>query len=181
MTDSARFFVITGGPGSGKSTLLAALAEDGLATMPEGGRAIIKEQVAIGGQALPWADRALFAELMLAHDIRTYRAAQERAGVALFDRGVPDVVGYLRLSGLPVPAHVERAACAFRYAPTVFVAPPWPEIFSSDAERRQSLAEAEATHRAMVDVYTGLGYDLVPLPLAAVEKRARFVRARIGA
>ena len=181
MTDSASFFVITGGPGSGKSTLLAALAEDGLAVMPEAGRAIIKEQVGIGGRALPWADRALFAELMLAHDIRTYRSAEVRSGAVLFDRGIPDVAGYLRLSGLPVPLHVETAVRAFRYAPTVFVAPPWPEIFAPDTERKQSLEEAEATHRGMVDVYGGLGYELVTLPRVAVGERARFVRARIGA
>ena len=58
-----RLFVITGGPGSGKSTLLDGLAEHGICTMPEAGRAIIQDQVAIGGEALPWSDRLAFAEL----------------------------------------------------------------------------------------------------------------------
>jgi predicted ATPase len=62
----------------------------------------------------------------------------------------------------------------------VFIAPPWPEIFVADAERKQSLAEAEATYRAMIEVYTGLGYDLVALPRAPVAERVRFVRARMG-
>ena len=174
------FFVVTGGPGSGKSTLLAALAGEGLTTMPEAGRAIIREQVAIGGAALPWADRALFAELMLAADIRTYREAQAAPGPVLFDRGVPDVVGYLELSGLPVPLHAMAAARAFRYAPRVFIAPPWPEIFAQDGERKQSPEEAEATCRAMVEVYTGLGYDLLTLPRAPLPERVRFVLAEIG-
>lgn len=55
------FHIITGGPGSGKSTLIDALAAQGFHHMPEAGRAIIRDQVAIGGTALPWADRIAFA------------------------------------------------------------------------------------------------------------------------
>ncbi len=44
-----RRFVITGGPGSGKTTLIDALAGHGIFSMPEAGRSIIQDQVAIGG------------------------------------------------------------------------------------------------------------------------------------
>ena len=64
----------------------------------------------------------------------------------IFDRGIPDVIGYLRLCGLPVPATVLKAAEQRRYARRVFIAPPWPAIFEQDAERKQTLAEAEAIH-----------------------------------
>lgn len=180
MSDFDRFFVVTGGPGSGKTTLIQALAAQGISHMPEAGRAIIQDQVAIGGTALPWSDRLAFAELMLGWEMRSYREAQALAGPVLFDRGVPDVVGYLRLSGLPVPPHIERAASALRYHRRVLIAPPWPAIFTQDKERRQSLEEAEATCRAMVEVYAGLGYELVPLPLAPVPERIRFLRQIIG-
>jgi predicted ATPase len=174
-----RFFVITGGPGSGKSTLIDALARRGLHTMPEAGRAIIQDQVAIGGEALPWADRRAFAELMLGWEMRSYRAAVKLRGPVIFDRGVPDVMGYLRLSGLPVPPDVEKAALMFRYHPRVFIAPPWPEIFRPDAERKQSLAEAQATYDALAETYSNLGYNLMPLPLDSVEKRVQFVLAAL--
>lgn len=52
--DSDRFFVLTGGPGSGKTTLIEALRTAGFATLPEAGRGIIRDQMAIGGPALPW-------------------------------------------------------------------------------------------------------------------------------
>jgi predicted ATPase len=180
MSEADRFFVLTGGPGSGKSTLIEALAAQGLGHMPEAGRSIIKDQVAIGGTALPWSDRLAFAELMLSWEMRSYRAAKELPGCVIFDRGVPDVVGYLRLAGLPVPRQVEQAARIFHYHRRVLIAPPWPEIFTQDAQRKQSLGEAEATHRSMVDVYSDLGYELVPLPLAPVPERVRFVRQIIG-
>lgn len=180
MSDIDRFFILTGGPGSGKTTLIAALAAQGIRHMPEAGRAIIQGQAAIGGSALPWADRLAFAELMLSHEMRSYREAQEFSGPVLFDRGVPDVIGYLRVSDLPVPPHIEQAAQRFRYHRRVFIAPPWPAIFARDAERKQSLAEAEATYRAMVAVYSGLGYELLPLPFAPVPERVEFVRKIIG-
>jgi len=175
-----RLFVITGGPGSGKSTLVDALAERGICTMPEAGRAIIRDQVAIAGEALPWSDRSAFAELMLSWEMRSYRAALSLSRPVIFDRGVPDVLGYLRLSGLPIPPHVERAAQTFRYHHRVFIAPPWPEIFALDAERKQSFQEAQATCEVMVETYSALGYELIPLPLGSVEKRVQVVLAAVG-
>jgi predicted ATPase len=172
--------VITGGPGAGKTSLIDALAAQGFRHMPEAGRAIIQDQVDIGGSALPWHDRAAFAALMLAWEMRSYREAAHLPGPVLFDRGIPDVIGYLRLCRLPVPAALLRATTLRRYARRVFIAPPWPAIFQQDAERRQTLAEAEATYQAMVDAYSALGYELVPLPLAPVADRLRFVRDRIA-
>jgi predicted ATPase len=84
----------------------------------------------------------------------------------------------VRLCGLPVRDHALKATRTFRYAPRVFVAPPWREILAAEADRKQDFAEAEAMHAAMVETYTGLGYALVPLPLAPVaDRRWRPVRA----
>lgn len=179
MESGARFFVISGGPGSGKSTLISALAETGIAHMPEAGRAIIQQEVAAGGTALPWKDRSAFAERMLTQDIANWRRAQDLDGPVIFDRGIPDVMGYLKLIGHAVPPHVAQAAEHYRYNPRIFLAPPWREIFVRDAERKQSFAEAEATFRAMQEVYAGLGYDLALLPQVPVAQRVAFVRAII--
>ncbi|WP_229811135.1 AAA family ATPase [Streptosporangium pseudovulgare] len=199
------YVVVTGGPGAGKSTLIDRLQEAGFARSYEAGRGVIRDQVAIGGRALPWADRELFAELMLGWELRSYRMASAapdtvdaekatdavdsvdaegmtrtaEAAPVFFDRGLPDIVGYLRLEGLPVPEHVHAAALGFRYHRSVFVAPPWPEIYRRDAERRQSYEEAERTYEFMVATYTEYGYEPVPLPRAPVEERVRFVIERL--
>jgi predicted ATPase len=167
--------VLTGGPGSGKSSLIERLRGEGYPTSPEAGRAIIRDQVAIGGHALPWSDPMAYAELMLSWDMRAHRLARASPKVVFFDRGVPDVIGYLRLLGLAVPVHMERAAEVFRYHRRVLIAPPWPEIHRKDEERRQDPDEAERTYAVMQETYTGLGYDLVELPRAPVEERLRFV------
>jgi predicted ATPase len=172
---NSRFFIVTGGPGSGKSTLLRALSDLGYRTMPEAGRAIIQDQIAIGGNALPWANREAFAELMLSWDIRSFREAGAVGARVFFDRGIPDVIGYLQLSGLLVPSAARRAAELFRYGRRVFVAPPWPEIYSQDTERKQTVEEAEATFHAVANAYEDLGYELITMPRLPVAERAAFV------
>lgn len=74
---------------------------------------------------------------MLSWEMRSYRIAQETIGPVFIDRGVPDVLGYLGLVGIPVSDHARNAAKEFRYNTTVFIAPPWREIFSQDHERKQ--------------------------------------------
>jgi predicted ATPase len=176
------FFVITGGPGSGKSTLLDRLEQDGFARSTEAGRGIVQDQMAIGGSALPWDDKVLFAELMLCWEMRSHRLATQHAAIGpiLFDRGVPDIIGYLRLEKLPIPDHIQRATEQFRYNARVFIAPPWPEIYRQDAERKQDSDTARRTYEAMAAAYTELGYNLVELPRSSVEDRVRFVRLQIG-
>jgi predicted ATPase len=173
--DADRLFVITGGPGSGKSRLIDALEAAGYPRTVEAGRGVIQDQAAIGGAALPWDDPVLFAELMLCWEMRSYHRAGAHAGPVIFDRGVPDVLGYLRLLGRKVPPHMAKAAALFRYNRRVFIAPPWREIFRQDAERKQSFEEAVRTFEAMVATYRDLGYELVELPRAAVAERVRFV------
>jgi predicted ATPase len=177
---SDRLFAVTGGPGSGKSTLIEALGQAGFAHSVEAGRGIIQDQVAIGGSAVPWGDRLAFAELMLAREMRSYHMAEDQPGPVFFDRGVPDVVGYLRLSGLPVARHMETAAKAFRYNRRVFIAPPWPEIFGQDSERKQTFDEAVRTYAALVTTYRDFGYALIEIPPCTVEERVRFVLGTIG-
>jgi predicted ATPase len=177
---SERFFVLTGGPGAGKTTLIEALRAAGFATAPEAGRAIIRDQLAIDGPATHQNNPELFAELMLAFDIRSYRQALDEAGPVFFDRGVTELAGYHRMMGLPAPTHFRAAAEKFRYNAKVFVAPPWPEIFANDSERKQSLGEAVRTHDAAVKTYQEFGYEITPLPKASVEERLRFVLSKAG-
>jgi predicted ATPase len=177
---SDRFFVLTGGPGSGKTTLIEALGAASFPTSVEAGRAVIRDQSAIGGPALPWNDPAAFAELMLSWEMRSYAIALVADGTVFFDRGMPDVVGYLRLTGLPVPAHIEKAAEVFRYNRKVFILPPWPHIFSQDTERRQSFGEARRTFDAMAETYARFGYDLISVPTGPIVERMEFICKQTG-
>ncbi|MEP7006518.1 MAG: AAA family ATPase [Sphingomonas bacterium] len=178
--DTDRLFVITGGPGSGKTTLIEALAAAGVVTRPEVGRAIIREEMATGGNALPWADELAFAERMVVREIAAHAEALAAGQTVVLDRGVPDVVGFLRVSGLPVPPHIDAAARTRRYNRHVFIAPYWDAIYTGDAERKQTPPVAEATHAIMAETYQDYSYKLIELPRVPVSERVGFIIDRIG-
>ena len=175
-----RAVVITGCSGGGKSTLLGELVRRGHRAFAEPGRQIVKEQDWIGGDALPWTAPAKFAELALSRGLHQRITAAAFGGLAFFDRSIVEPLSGLARLGLPVPEHFRRAAEVCRYDETVFVAPPWPEIFRTDAERRHGFDEAMADHEPLLATYRSLGYRLVDLPKADVATRADFVLATLG-
>ena len=175
------YHIITGGPGAGKTTLIEALAARGHATAGESGRTILQHQRRIDGPAQHQRDAGLYAELMLARDMENHARMTAAKGPVFFDRGVPELVGYFELMGLSVPAHFERAAARYRYNAAVFIAPPWPEIYAHDAERKQSLGEMQRSYDAAAAIYPRLGYSLVELPRVSVDARVAFVLERVGA
>ncbi len=172
-------FILTGGPGSGKSTIIETLLKRGYWCSKEAGRGVIQDQVNIGGDALPWANQTAFAELMLSWEMRSWHEAEGQTRPCFFDRGVPDVVGYLRLSALNIPRHLENAVAKFRYNRTVFITPPWRDIYVQDTERKQSFNVAVATYHAMVKTYRLYDYQLIELPCISVEERVDFILSRI--
>lgn len=169
------FYVITGGPGSGKSTLIEALRERGYVCVEEAGRQIIQEQVAKGGDALPWASIVRFKELMLDHAIKTYEEAKGIKGPVFFDRGIVDLVGYDVLTNAKSTDKLIDAVKRLRYNQTVFIAPPWESIYQNDAERKQTFQEAVDTYTCIKQAYLDEGYGVIELPLSSVEERIELI------
>lgn len=176
------FFLITGCSGGGKSTLLAALEASGARVVREAGREIVRRQIDASGPGTPWRDPRLFRELLLSRAIEDFEAADRafdmRAGPVFFDRGIIDPIAWGQSMGLEPEPRRARALSEYRYARTVFAAPPWPELFHSDSERRSDWREAVAEYEACMTLCTSLGYDIAVLPKAGVEERVRFVLGR---
>lgn len=172
-----RHAVMTGAPGAGKTTLLEAAAAAGYATSPEVARRILQQP---GGMDLRARDPLGFAEAMTAAHAREFEAAQRRGGLVLFDRGLPDVVGFLDVSGLPVPAGIDRTVRALRYAGPILRAPAWAEIYTQDPERIQDWDQAVASDEAVTAAWRRYGYDVTNLPFVPVDRRLAFLRDRVG-
>ena len=172
---------ISGGPGAGKSTLLAALRQQGYACAEEVSRQLIQEQVALGNGLVPWQNLAGFAEIALAQMVAQHEQARQGGGITFFDRGIPDIIAYLEVGGVPVADIYYQALQRHPYHPEVLLAPPWPAIYVNDAERWQTLAEAVELARALRGTYERLGFRLVELPLVPVSERVAFVRSWLAA
>ena len=172
--DANRFVVISGCSGGGKSTLLAELARRGCAVVEEPGRRIVKEQLLVGGTALPWTDKVAFARRCIALALSDRKAARRLKGRwVFFDRGLIDASVALRhLTGEPVLNPIKRS---HRYHQRVFLAPPWPEIYVTDNERRHSLDAGVAEYQRLVDAYPALGYEVTILPKVGIAERSEFV------
>lgn len=166
---------ITGGPGAGKSTLVEALARRGIAAVPEAARIILQQP---GGMDLRAHDPEGFARAMFDAERAAFESA--RTGLTVFDRGFPDIVGFLDLEGLSVPEDMDRACRLLRYEGPVFHAPMWAEIYSGDEERIQTWDEALASDAAVVAAWRRYGYDSIELPRESVISRVRFVEGWLG-
>ncbi|HXE10662.1 MAG TPA: AAA family ATPase [Bryobacteraceae bacterium] len=178
--NDSNFYIVSGGPGAGKTTLLIELQKLGYAHAPEVARQIIQEQVSAGGDAVPWDDRQAYTQMMLQRSIEIYLQYTPAAQTTFSDRGIPDTLCYARLIGLTDSESIESACRQYRYAPIVFLAPEWREIYETDSERKQDFGEAIRTFALMSEVYRELGYETIEIPKLTPPERARFVLERLG-
>lgn len=174
MTVTSCLVMISGCSGGGKSTLLCELERRGFAVVAEPGRRIIAQERSGDGGALPWVDAAAFGRRALAMSIADHDAAR---GLTFFDRGVVDAAVAIGATGGAFPA---AAVVRHRYD-RLFLAPPWPDIYVRDDDRRHSLEKALSDFDRVRQAYIDAGYDPVELPRLTVAERADFVIARIGA
>ncbi len=170
--------VISGGPGAGKTTLLQELTAQGFVCAPEVARQIIQQQMRVDGLALPWRDREAYTRLMLEGSVNSYLEHATSQVSVFFDRGIPDSLCYSRLIALPDQTALLQACSQYRYAPRVFLCPPWQEIYHTDGERKQDFAEAVQTFALLAQVYQECDYDIAEIPKATPEERAQFVLQR---
>ncbi len=166
--------VLTGAPGAGKTTLLDAAAAAGMMTSPEVARVLLQQP---GGMELRAADPLGFAEAMAAAHVREFERYTDQIAPVLFDRGFPDVVGFLEVSGLSVPKTVDQACRTLRYHGPILRAPAWAAIYQQDAERIQDWDQAVASDEAVTAAWRRYGYEVLDLPLVGVAERLQFLTA----
>jgi len=178
MTDVRRY-ILTGAPGAGKTAVVARMRGEGpsgdvdvLRLVAEPAREILAEQRAGGGRGTPDQDPELFVRLLLERSIEKYQAA---VGSTLYDRGIPDCIGYAVHLGVDPTAAI-RATEQHRYHSEVLVLPPWEEIYSTDDERKMTFDQSLAFHEELLDGYRQAGYSLLEVPRDSIDRRVAFIR-----
>lgn len=167
--------VITGGPGTGKSTVIKELEQRGFHCMHEISRQVTLDAREQGVDQLFLSDPLLFSKLLLEGRVKQYKVANERESeIIFFDRGVPDVHSYMNFTNTTYPDIYIDKSKECKYT-TVFLMPPWKDIYSSDNERYESYEESLKIYIFIRESYLQLGYDIIEVPFGSIQVRTDFI------
>jgi len=167
--------VITGGPGFGKSSILHELEAQGYHVFHEYSREVLEEQKKINGDILPWKDHHAFNEAVFKGRLAHFHAATHSNKLYFFDRGLPDSLAYLLADEKEVPQHFIEETRLCTYNHTVFITPPWKEIYINDKQRWEGFDYAIKIHEYIEKYYAELNYQLVPIPMLDIKQRVAFI------
>ncbi|CAM3553411.1 AAA family ATPase [Flavobacterium chungbukense] len=175
------FYIITGGPGVGKTTLIDELAKYNFKVVQEDARKIIKQQLTVSGEGLPWKNKELYAELMFNASVRSYDEVDLEGSMPIFfDRGILDSICYMKMENIPISKEKNEISKKYAYNKKVFILPPWKEIYKTDDERKQSWDEAQLTFTKMKEIYSEYGYKVIEVPKIKIRERVDFLLNEIN-
>ncbi len=179
--------VVTGGPGTGKTSLINLLEKSGFYCFHEIVRSMTldakkkREKKSYLSNPLVFVDNPeLFNDQLLYGRLAHYAKASElNEETVFFDRGLPDVLAYMDYFEQSYGQKYIDVCEENRYD-TVFLFPPWEEIYVRDNERMESFKEAIQIHNALETAYTSLGYKIHEVPFGTVNERLKFVLNHLG-
>jgi predicted ATPase len=140
--------------------------------LPDTARAIIKTRLRAGLSPRP--EPAAFARAVFDDDVANYMAAPSHK-ICFFDRGVVDALGMLLQCAVMPQSDIDAMLRRYPYHPTVFVFPPWEEIYRTDAERDQTFAESVRVFESVTAWYTRCGYRVHEVPTGNLADRVEFI------
>ncbi|HZH70252.1 MAG TPA: ATP-binding protein [Flavobacteriaceae bacterium] len=168
--------VITGGPGTGKSSLIKHLELNGLSCKQEISREIILKAREEGYEQLFLKKPLLFSEMLIEGRLKQYQKTTAEESILYYDRGLPDVVAYLNFISLDYPESFDELCLKYRYD-SIFILPPWEEIYVQDNERYESFDEAAAIYYHLNETYKSYQYNPIEVPPGTLIERTSFILA----
>jgi len=171
--------VITGGPSTGKTSLIKYLIKEGHQCMNEISRQVTIEAQKEGIEQLFLTDPLLFSQKLIEGRLKQFLATKDLKKTFLFyDRGLPDVTAYMDFKNEKYPDSFVNICTNNRYD-TVFLLPPWKEIYQQDNERYESFEEAQEIYYYLVKGYQKYGYDILEVPTGNVKNRTHFILEKL--
>ncbi|WP_461531999.1 AAA family ATPase [Sinomicrobium sp.] len=171
--------VLTGGPGTGKTTVIQELEKQGHICFSEVSRQVTLEAQKQGVTQLFLDDPLLFSLKLIQGREQQYQTAKTQTSEKVFlDRGVHDVIAYMHYAKTDCPPAFSEICKKCQYD-TVFLFPPWEEIYVSDNERYESFEQASAIHAFIKSTYIAFGHQPVEVPRGTVEERVDFILKRL--
>ena len=179
--------VITGGPGTGKTSVIKNLEEKGYFCFHEVIRDLTLEAKKQGDpnnfvtNPLAFVDDPFsFNQHLLQARLSHFKeGSKNKNQVIFYDRGIPDVLAYMRYFGQPYPKHFIDLCRENRYD-RVIVLPPWEAIYATDEERLETFQEAKDIHNELLATYEEFQYPSIMVPKGSVEERTDFIITKVG-
>lgn len=161
----ARKFVISGGPSTGKTDTINSLAKE-FKVFYEVARETLKNKK-FGEET----QQEIFKK-----QLKQIKEAEDLKGIVFFDRGIPDALAYLEYGKFKIPEEfLEESRPEKTGYELIFFLDFVP--YKNDEIRKESEKEAQIIHKTIYDIYSGLGYRIIEVPLMSVEKRVEFIKS----
>ena len=93
--------------------------------------------------------------------------------IVFFDRGIHDILAYLRYINKN-NKYWEDIILNYQYD-TVFVFPPWKEIYTTDNVRQEDFNESKEVNTQIIKLYKESNSDIIKIPKMTIEERVNFI------
>ena len=141
---------------------------------------VIKEAQEQGIEQLFLEKPLLFSELLLEGRKKQFEEALNFPGEIVFlDRGLPDVLAYMNYIGDSYPPLFDKTCKEYRYE-SIFLLPPWEEIYTSDEHRYENFEQAKLIYNHLKETYQNFGYLPIEVPQDTVANRILYILDKIS-
>ena len=155
-------------------------SENGFQCQHEIFRDVILEAQKEGIDQLFLTDPILFSKKLLEGRLKQFEDIHHFENAPIFyDRGLPDITAYMDFTKVNYLDDFEKVCYNNRYD-TVFLLPPWKEIYKQDNERYESFQEAEEIHNCLLKGYEKYGYEVIEVPFGTLASRMEFIKISLA-
>jgi predicted ATPase len=172
----SKWYVITGAPCSGKTTVLECLNKMGYQTVPEAARVFVDEEIRKGRKN----EEVKYDMLKFQRNVLIMKLNSEKKmpkdRIIFFDRGLPDSIAYFEHYNFNVNEVLRF--CKEKSYRKVFLLERLP--FEKDYARIENDDAAARLQELLRKAYSGLGYEIVEIPIMTVEERVKMILSNIG-
>lgn len=183
LCEQKKLIVISGCSGGGKSTLITELSNKGYAVVHEVATEILREQLEVNGDMTPWKNLTAFCKLLITRSMEDFFRAKAMAavlgGLIIFDRSYLEGIRYYKtLSSIETNTY-DSFMNDLRYFDTVYMPPPWEEIYCQNEKRKHSFKKSVEDYERLLSFYPERGYKIIGLPKVDVNSRIQFILSSV--
>lgn len=175
MSEKQLKIVLIGGPGTGKTSVIKELEKSNFLCFHEISRKIISKAQKDGIEQLFLKEPILFSEMLLeGREKQFLEADKQKNKVAIFDRGIPDILAYLNYSKSEYPIIFKNKCLEYNYD-LIFHFAPWKEIHENDSERYETFDETKIIDKFLIETYSKLNYTIINVPFGSIKERKNYI------